>query len=169
MRLAPNVPFSVSSVSIGNGMSGVRDTLYYMRALARDGSKSAQIRNSAVCLIWLQPARNELHEIESIFNFVRDSIRYVRDPLCFESVATPEQVISLGYGDCDDKSTLLASMLESVGYPTRFVVAGYRMPQPDHVYVQVFANGEWIDADPTEFMPLGYAPPNPVFIEYERI
>lgn len=151
-------------------MGGMLDTVKLMRKLARDGSRSMFIRNTAAQTIFLQPERHELHEIESIFDFVRDHIRYVRDPLFYEAVAVPEQVLALGFGDCDDKATLLAAMLESVGYPSRFVVAGYSSAdRPEHVYLQVLINGQWIDADATEHQPLGYAPPDPVFLWHERV
>lgn len=169
MRLAPEVPFTIQSVPMAGGLAGTWDTIWHMRRLAREGSRDANIRAAAVRIIWLQGERNELHEVESIFDYVRDSIRYIRDPLCFEAVAHPAQVLALGYGDCDDKSTLLAALLESVGYATRFVIAGYRSNSPEHVYAQVLVNGQWIDADPTEPYSLGYAPPSPIFIEYERV
>ena len=163
------VPMTVERVSIGEGFGGTLDTLTLMRQLAREGSRMPDIRQGALNCIWLQPARFDLHEVRAIFEFVRDHIRYVRDPLHFESVATPSQTLLMKCGDCDDKSTLLAAMLESVGYPNRFVVTGYHDAQPEHVYLQVFANGEWINADATEKMPLGYAPPMPVFTHVERI
>jgi transglutaminase-like putative cysteine protease len=169
MLLAPEVPFSIDVLTLGDGIEGTWQTVAVMRRLARRGSRDARIRSSAVRVIWMQPAKSELHEVTALFEFVRDRIRYVRDPLCFESVAEPFKVLELGHGDCDDKATLLAAMLESIGYPTRFVVAGYRVPMPEHVYLQVFAGGEWIDADATESHALGYAPPHPVYLEFERV
>ena len=169
MHLAPAVPVTVERVAIAEGFGGVLDTLSIMRALAREGSRLPDVRQAALSCIWLQPARFDNHEVRAIFEFVRDHVRYVRDPLHFESVATPSQTLMMKCGDCDDKATLLAAMLESVGYPNRFIVTGYRDEIPEHVYLQVFADGEWIDADPTEKMPLGYAPPMPVFTHVERV
>jgi len=161
---------SVQRVAIGEGLGGMLDTVALMRRLAREGSRSMNVRATATQVVFLQPERSELHEVQSIFEFVRDSIRYVRDPLFYEAVAYPDQVLALGVGDCDDKSTLLAAMLESVGYLSRFVVTGYSDPsRPEHVYLQIYVNGQWIDADPTEHKPLGYAPPNPVFSWIERV
>lgn len=170
MRLAPSAPFTLGSVDIGDGWGGTLDTISTMRRLAREGSRSAQVRGTAARVVHLQPAKDELHEVNAVFEYVRDHIRYTRDPVYFESIATPDQVLSLGYGDCDDKSTLLAAMLESVGYATRFIVAGYRQAGvPEHVYLQALVYGEWVNADPTEHKPFGYAPPNPVFYWAERV
>lgn len=170
MKLAPIVALTAQSITIGDGMVGIMDTVSLMRRLAREGSRDIRVRNAAAQVIFLQPERSDLHEVESLFNFVRDHIRYVRDPLYYEAVAIPAQVLALGYGDCDDKSTLLAAMLESVGYLSRFVVTGYAdANRPEHVYLQVLIGGQWIDADPTEHHPLGYAPPHPVYIWHEKV
>lgn len=170
MRLAPDVPMLATSLPIGNGLGGMLDTVRVMRQLARQGSRSMRVRAAATQVVYMQPERSDVHEVQSIFDYVRDHIRYIRDPLFYEAVATPDQVLSLGYGDCDDKATLLAAMLESVGYLSRFVVTGYNDPEtPEHVYLQVLIRGQWIDADPTEHKPLGYAPPNPVFYWTEKV
>lgn len=170
MRLAPLAPFTLGAVPIGDGWGGTLDTVSVMRALAREGSRSAIVRGTAARVVHLQPAKSDTHEANAIFEFVRDHIRYTRDPVYFESIATPEQVLALGYGDCDDKSTLLAAMFESVGYPTRFVVAGYKDSNtPEHVYLQVVLHGQWVSADPTERHRLGYAPPDPVFYWTEKV
>lgn len=170
MQLPRDVPLTVQPVPIGEGMAGIFDTVALMRRLAREGSRDIRIRNAAAQVIYLQPERSERHEVESLFAFVRDHVRYMRDPLFYEAVAIPAQVLALGYGDCDDKATLLAAMLESVGYLSRFVVTGYADPnRPEHVYLQVLIGQDWVNADPTEHMPLGYAPPHPLFFWHEGI
>lgn len=164
------VPVTGQSIAIGEGMAGIFDTIEIMRRLAREGSRDIRVRNAAAQIVFLQPERSDLHEVVSLFNYVRDHIRYTRDPLFYESVAVPAQVLALGYGDCDDKATLLSSMLESVGYLTRFVVTGYSdASRPEHVYLQVLIGGQWMNADPTEHHALGYAPPNPLFIWHEKV
>jgi transglutaminase-like putative cysteine protease len=66
-------------------------------------------------------------------------------------------------GDCDDQTVLLASLLESVGYPTRFVIEGYTTPgEFEHVYMQALVFGQFISMDPTEQKYMGWSPPNPV-------
>ena len=101
---------------------------------------------------------------------MRDTVRYVRDVHEVETLQSPDKTIALRVGDCDDQAVLLASLLESVGYPTRFVAAGYAAPgELDHVYLQVCLDGEWLDADPTERMFLGWAPPDPVTLLVEHV
>jgi transglutaminase-like putative cysteine protease len=101
---------------------------------------------------------------------VRDSIRYTRDVFGVETICNPLLTIQRKVGDCDDKTTLFATLAECVGYPTRFVMAGYWGSKDyEHVYCQVFANGEWLDADTTEKQMLGYSPPNPSILYTEGV
>ncbi|MGV0999692.1 MAG: transglutaminase-like domain-containing protein [Fluviibacter sp.] len=120
------------------------------------------ILSAAIAIIFLQPEKDGFAEVNAVFEFVRDSIRYTQDVLNVETICSPWATLQRRVGDCDDKSTLLATLAECVGYPTRFVVAGYFGSKDfEHVYCQIFLNGEWVDADATEREPLGYAPPVP--------
>lgn len=170
MYLAPSVQLSGRLVPVPSGVAGITQTLREMRDIVRAYRTNLDVRQTAVNLLFLTPAKNELAEVESLFDYSRDNIRYVRDIHDVETIATPDKTILMGYGDCDDKTVLLASLFESVGYPTRFVVAGYSMPgELEHVYLQVLANGTWIDCDPTESKSMGYAPPNPATLIIEEI
>lgn len=168
MHLAPMPFLTLNRVPMLPGVRGVRQTLRAMRAMVNEARASAVIRQTAIGLIWLEPEREPLHEVAAIFDFVRDRIRYVRDVLDVETLSTPEKTLAQRIGDCDDQATLLAALLESVGYPTRFVVAAYTLrDQFEHVYLQVEIDGVWLDADPTEKEPLGYAPPDPLSLRIE--
>jgi len=141
-----------------------------MRRLVREYRKHPDIRQAATTAVFLTPERDELSEVRALFLYVRDGIRYVRDVHEVETLSSPDKTLAGMVGDCDDQSTLLASLLEAIGYPTRFVVAGYSAPgELEHVYLQAFAQGEWIDMDPTESWPMGYAPPDPVTVMIERV
>lgn len=119
--------------------------------------------------MFLTPERDELSEVRALFQLVQ-GIRYVRDVHEVETLASPAKTLLMRVGDCDDKATLLAALLESIGYPTRFVVAGYFQPgEVEHVYLQVHAAGQWIDLDPTEHESIGWSPPEPVTMFIERI
>lgn len=77
--------------------------------------------------------------IDVIFRFVQ-SIPYIYDPAgSFDSVQNARHTLAKGYGDCDDLSVLLATMLALVGYKPRFVLARYKQATLgfDHVYVDV--------------------------------
>jgi len=90
---------------------------------------------------------------KALFYFVRDRIGYVNDPPD-EYIKPFEEMVSVNLGDCDDKSLLLANLLQSVGIYTRFVFV------PNHVYVTAYIPDSlkkyhdseqygWINLDPT--------------------
>ena len=73
-------------------------------------------------------------------------------------------------GDCDDQSALLGALLESIGIPTRFVVAGYSGDYFEHVYLQAWLDSDgWVDMDATEPHPMGWSPPDATVIAYEAV
>lgn len=166
--LAPTPVLSSYIVPLANGVGGVHQTLAMMRQLVNQCKTNIQIRQAATNTIFLTPEKDEYSEAEAIFNFVRDNIRYVRDVNDVETLSTPMMTLEGRLGDCDDQTVLLASMLESVGYPTRFVVEGYTTPgEYDHVYMQALVYGQFISMDPTEQNYMGWSPPDPVsqFVE----
>jgi len=163
MRLAPFVPFTVSSVPWTAGAAGVAQTVREMRRLIDEGKRDPDILRAAHAVIFTTPERLEAAEACAVFEFVRDHIRYVRDVVGHETLASPRMTLARQAGDCDDQAALLGAMLESVGYPTRIVVAAYQAPGAwEHVYIQTWAEGRWIDCDPTERKGFGWAPPGAV-------
>ncbi len=152
-------------VQIPEGVAGVRATLKWMGHLVKRGKVNDLIRNYTNSLIANVPQKDYRGEIKTVFDFVQNRIRYVRDPRKVEAIHAPEVILQQGWGDCDDKSVLLAAMLETIGKPTRFVPVGFRPGQISHVYVEVvWGRGprgemEWIALEPTEPYPLGWRVP----------
>lgn len=138
--------------------------------MVRAARVALPIRQAATSIVFLTPEKNEHAEVDALYSWVRDHVRYVRDIHEVETLSTPERTLQGRIGDCDDQATLLASLLEAVGYPTRFVVAGYyEHGSVEHVYLQAFAGGDWIDLDPTEKQCMGWAPPGPVSLYIEEV
>lgn len=54
----------------------------------------------------------------SLARFVRDSIRYVRDP-AGEEFSDSDVILDRGYGDCDDKCRLFVALARSIGARAR--------------------------------------------------
>jgi transglutaminase-like putative cysteine protease len=61
-------------------------------------------------------------------------------------------------GDCDDKSVLLAALLESIGHPTRFVAIGFQPDDFEHVFVETKIADRWISLETTEPVEIGWMP-----------
>jgi transglutaminase-like putative cysteine protease len=127
-----------------------------MRSLAITGSKSLTVREAALGVLkqsGVRP-RDYAGEIRALFQYARDRIRYTRDIVGVETLQTPDYTLRQGVGDCDDKSTLLAALLMSVGHPAtlEFRAIGTGPPDPNtfrHVYVVANLQGQRIPLDPT--------------------
>ena len=170
MQLPANVQLHGQVVPMANGFKGIEQTIRTMRQLVNQYKTDATIRQTAMQIVFLTPEKNEYSECEAIFNFVRDHIRYVKDVFGVETLALPTITLATRMGDCDDQSVLLASLLESIGYPTQFVIAGYSTPGAyEHVYVRVLCNGEAVSCDPTEQHYLGWEPADPAALMTENL
>lgn len=143
-----------------SGADGVRATLELMRGMVRTYKKIPQFRDFAAKKIKHLPQKAYNAEINTLFEYVRDCIRYMRDVRDVETLQTPDVTVKLGYGDCDDKSVLLATLLEATGHPTRFVAIGTKPGRYQHVYVETLSGKKWIPLDPTEPQPMGWKPAN---------
>lgn len=144
----------------------MRTTLQMMSGLVKNGRKNSIVRAKALNLTQDLPQKDGIGEIRKLFDYVQNSIRYVRDIHNVETLAPPEQTMSQESGDCDDKAVLLASLLEAIGHPTRFVAVGFQPENYSHVFVdtRVGPPGKWLSLDPTEPYPMGWRPPNIVSV-----
>lgn len=118
------------------------------------------------------PEKDWEGEIKAIFEFVKRIVRYTRDVDGVEYVKTPlrhlleYQSYGVSYGDCDDMSLLLATLLRSAGYRTRFVII--RPPNVPvqaftHIYVEALqpATRKWVALDATmKDKPFAWCPPS---------
>ena len=129
-----------------------------MSDLVKRYKKDIRIREQALELVAHLPPKAWSAEAAALFRFVRDDIRYVGDIRDVETVATPVKTLDYGQGDCDDKSVLLASLLESINHPTAFVAIGYSPDTFVHVYVQTRIKNGWVGMETTEPWPMGKRP-----------
>lgn len=151
--------FKTTLGQLPDGEAGVRATLNVMRGIKNAYKKLPSIRNKAIAIVSRTPQKAFLTEIKLLHEYVRDNIRYVRDIAGVETVQTPDVTLALRAGDCDDKATLLATMLESIGHPTRFVAMGTQPGKFSHVFVETRTSTKWISLDPTEPFAAGWRPP----------
>lgn len=123
-----------------------------MSRLVRQFKKNIQIRQLALSLISDLPGhKNWTGQIKRVHAYVRDSIQYVRDVRGVETLATPTKTLEFGQGDCDDQAVLLASLLESIGHPTRFVAIKATLLGPYvHVYTETKIGNNWYPLETTE-------------------
>jgi transglutaminase-like putative cysteine protease len=145
--------------SLSNGPAGIRETLKIMSAWVRKYKASRDIRELALHLTSDLSQKDYISEVRRLHLFVRNNIRYVKDIRGVETLQTPVQTLRIGAGDCDDKSTLVASLLEALGHPTRFTAVGFAKNTYSHVLVQTRIGEKWINVECTENVGLGWCPP----------
>jgi transglutaminase-like putative cysteine protease len=160
MNLYP-APRPMTLARIPNGREGIKRTLQAMSRITRVFKKDAGIREVAASLVRDLPQYDTVGEVKALHAFVRDSIRYTGDISKVETLQTPKATLEMGIGDCDDKSILLASLLESIGRPTRFVAVGFGSGGGhSHVLVEVRAGGagKWVPLETIKPVEAGWGP-----------
>lgn len=145
---------------VPSGIDGTRAVLRAMVRLTRDFKKDPGIRELALSLTRGLAQYDRAGEVRALHAFVRDGVRYVNDIRGVETLQTPRATLEMGGGDCDDKSTLLASLLESIGRPTRFVAVAFGAGAYSHVYVETLLGRRWVPLETIRPVPAGWSPAN---------
>lgn len=152
--VSQNTPLKSTRVQIGQGDRGIAQTIRYMygAVMGSEGVASAEIRRQALTIVQGVASRDQQGEIAAVLQWVKSNIAFRGE--WAETVQTPLVTLQLKAGDCDDQSTLMAALLGSLGYKTRFktVAADPRAPYAfSHVYIEIFQRktGQWISLDST--------------------
>lgn len=144
---------------VPDGPDGTAITLREMVKLARQFKRDPGIMELARQLVANLPQYDRMGEVKSLHAFVRDSIRYTSDPAGVELLQTPKATLELGTGDCDDKSTLLAALLQSIDRPARFVAVGFKpLAQYSHVLVETRNGKGWMPLETIKPVEVGWGP-----------
>lgn len=149
---------------IPTGYAGTLKTVNFITNLVKEGAKDFWVRQKAIDIFFengIAP-KDYWGEIDALFNWVRNNIRYTRDIHRVELLHTARRMLQLRAGDCDDMTILLASMLKATGHPVRLVLVGFnprRKKLFTHIYLEVLNSGQWIPLDATMNRPIGWAPP----------
>lgn len=168
--IANGLPADHSRKVIPSGNSGTSQTIAAMQMLVGKGKRDQRVRSLAIRLARQCPKKNYKCYAEKIYQYCRDEIQYVYDPVSVEYVEHPRKLLDAGGGDCDSVCVLLASMLEGIGLPCRYVTIKADPSQPNefsHVFLQVGlprkGGGlrEWKGMDVTMEppVPFGWEPP----------
>ena len=155
-------PVTQSLQGIPEGKDGIIATLKAMRSFVRKDKTSLVVRLRVLRIVRKLVGKDWTGEARAVHEWVRDNIRFVRDITDVELIHDAERVLQFGQGDCDDKSILFCSLLESIGHPTRFVAIGFAPDEYSHVYSETLLGKTWVASDTTENVPFGWEPPSPV-------
>jgi hypothetical protein len=124
----------------------------YGAVMGNEGVGSAEIRRQALTIVQGVASRDQQGEIVAVLQWVKSNIAFRGE--WAETVQTPLVTLQLRAGDCDDQSTLMAALLGSLGYKTRFKTVAADPSAPyafSHVYIEIFQRktGQWIALDST--------------------
>jgi len=122
-----------------------------MQTLVADALLCPTIRALSVQILRVYglPTCCSFGNAEAIYEWIQSHVGYLPDPIGLELVQSPEITIQQQAGDCDDLSVLFAALAMSVGLPVRLVVVGPSPEALEHVYPEVYVDGEWVGADLT--------------------
>lgn len=73
-------------------------------------------------------------ELRVLFEFVRDRIRYIKDPYERDIYQDSDTTLKMKSGDCEDQAILLSSLCQAVGYPIAIKFIATEGTTWDHVY-----------------------------------
>lgn len=127
------------------------DQVYFLREMVMQSAPLAAIRARArdiVFRIYNSPQRDEAAYAINIGRWVQAHIQYVHEsPEVFQM---PTATIALGYGDCDDMVTVVASLLEAVGIESEIVGMEWQHPEGrafQHIFaravIPISGGGKW--------------------------
>lgn len=123
------------------GESGIADTLHHMQTMVNRSFLHPLIRRLAADATRHCDPADKRCLSASLLSFVQRTMRYVRDPIGVEALHDPITIaleIARGgkpFGDCDDFSLFLATLMKSVGLPASFKAVGFNGGSLSHVYV----------------------------------
>lgn len=135
------------------GDAGIEQTIGVMRQLIDEALADPDFVNTAVRVVSSAPAHDEIGELEAIYSYVAQNVRFTKDPVTKEKLYPPQELLKIGAGDCDDISMLTAALLMAVGYPARLVTVAASGGAPgefSHVYCEAEVppgSGNWIPLD----------------------
>ena len=133
--------------TMGDGEKGSLDTVTLMKKIAREESQKIFVRDFAIAILNLfkTESHNHLDEAIAIATYIQKKVRYVKDIDNVEMLTQPSIFIKAliegknVYGDCDDMSLLLATLLLSIGIKPMFKIVRWREEEGNfnHIYVVV--------------------------------
>ena len=107
----------------------------------------------------VQGKTTDMAKVKALYDYVSRDFRYVSLSLGLDRYQphAASEVMSVGYGDCKDKNTLLAALLQAEGFESTSVLINARekidpdVPSPsqfDHVVTRVPVDGQeiWLDS-----------------------
>jgi len=153
------------------GVNNLKERIALINHFIQEGKKDAQIRRLASGVLsqrcgkeWCIPEKDWDAEVEAIFLWIRNNVRYTLDPWELELFQKARRSLENRTADCDDQVILAGAMLQVVGYPIRLIVVDTGKGGYSHIYLSVglppLDPKKWLPFDLTATTePLGWEVP----------
>ena len=133
------------------GDFGTAQTIDLIRKAVWQGLSDARVRSQLAQILRGVPAYDTRAEIEAIYAWIRNNIRFTNDPVGHETVSTASWTLAHGIGDCDDiNAVLIPTLVMSAGIPARLVTVSNDPSDPSrfsHIYAEAELIGRWVPLD----------------------
>ena len=133
------------------GDPGTSQTIDLIRKAVWQGLSDARVRAQLAQILQGVQAYDTPAELQAIYAWVHQNIRFTNDPVGHETVSTASWTIAHGIGDCDDiNAVLIPTLVMSAGIPAHLVTVSNDPSDPSrfsHVYAEAEVNGRWIPID----------------------
>jgi hypothetical protein len=146
----------VMGTPLAHGDQGVAQTINAIREIVDDAVKDPAVNVTAIEMV--RGAGDQFSrdaKAQAIYAAVANRFSYVEDPVGpfgpKETLRTARTLLQIWAGDCDDASVLIASLLGTIGIPSRLVTIAADPSAPEefsHIYpeAEVFP-GNWVAMD----------------------
>ncbi len=152
-------------IQIPGGLAGTAATIEVMKQKVLSDYQHQRIVQLARMIVAGQGRKDHVAELEALFDWVKEHVRYIEDPADLELVSGASYTIFVeGQGDCDDHAVVMAALAKAIGRPVAFRTVGADPSRPrefSHVYAMIGAGQpvQWYAADTAEGDRLGWEPP----------
>jgi hypothetical protein len=145
-----NLP-QIQETNIGDGLQGNKETIAVMKQVARIRSRDPLPRKLAsnILLQYSVASHDFIGEALAIGDYVKQKVRYLRDPEDVEYLQDPIDLIKniqngTAQGDCDDMALLTATLLLSIGHQPFYRAVRYDQDSGNynHIYVVVYEQNQ---------------------------
>jgi transglutaminase-like putative cysteine protease len=137
------------------GDAGVSQTIDVIRQLVDDAVKDPEVNVTAIGMVRGVDQFNRDAKARAIYEAVASRFFYVEDPVgpfgAKETLRPTRVLLQTWAGDCDDASVLIASLLGTIGIPSRVVTIAADPSAPEefsHIYPEAETfPGTWMAMD----------------------
>jgi hypothetical protein len=149
-----------------SGEGGTKQTIQVMRRLVDQAVSDPTFVRQAIEIVRGVLPYNDIAEAQAVYTWVQRNIRYTKDPVTKEKLYSPQDLLKIRAGDCDDISMLMGALMIALGYPARLITISANPQNPEefvHVYLEAEVppgSSQWIPMDAARAdAQFGIAPP----------